>query len=669
MCGIFGIWHLDGRPLDLSTVQRAVTVLRHRGPDDEGYLLVNTQTGRAVLCGGLHTDASLNLPPINAFYGEVFDLALGFRRLAILDLSPAGHQPMTSADRRFWIVYNGEVYNYVELRAELTSYGFEFRTGTDTEVILAAYQQWGPECLSHFNGMWAFAIWDQRERQLFCARDRCGVKPFYYTYDGVRFAFASEIKALFCDPATPVRPNNQHIYDYLVLGYLNHTDETLFEGVLQLGAANYMLLGESGSLRISRYWDLAPEKPSPRPDKEWVAEFRQTLQDAVRLRLRSDVPVGSCLSGGIDSSTIVCTVNQLLSSEIRPDFHTRMGDHQKTFSSIFNYPDIDEKPFIEAVLQQTGAEEHTVTPRGEELMQTAPRLVWHQGEPFGSTTIYAQWHVMQLARSAGITVLLDGQGADELLAGYSHYYSSFWADLIRTGCLTALWREWKSFPYHLELDPYRSLGAALRRLALHLAKRDRLSFVAAAPTWLDPQFAAQCADESPWTRRNPHYASVLDEHLYDSLTRSSLPSLLHYEDHNSMAFSIEARVPYLDYRLIELCYSLPVHLKINKGTTKVILREAARNIVPEMVRTRQGKLGFPTPGDIWLREYIVGDVEQIFRSPSFQKRGYVKPKVALSLLERHRSGATKADKTLWRMVCLELWMQVFFDRSDPTICP
>jgi len=664
MCGIFGIWYLDGSPVDPAIVRRATTTLRHRGPDDEGYLLVDTAAGRLREYGGADTVPALRLPDISQAHDGHHDLALGFRRLAIIDLSPAGHQPMSDADGHLWLIFNGEIYNYLELRAQLESLGHRFRTGTDTEVVLHAYAEWGPDCLRRFNGMWAFAIWDGRRRRLFCARDRFGIKPFYYFHDGRRFIFGSEIKALLCDPHVPREPNQARIYDYLALRHLNRTAETLFKGILQLPAAGYMLVDESG-IHISRYWDLPPSAPR-RSDREWLSAFRDTLRDAVRLRLRSDVPVGSCLSGGLDSSSIVCLVNQLLLSEGGLDVDTQIGDRQKTFSSVYDYPGIEEERFIEAVVAQTNVESHRVTPQAQDLFTIAPRLIWHQGEPFGSTTIYSQWHVMELTRAAGVTVLLDGQGADEMLAGYSPYYSSYLADLIRTGRLLSLWREWRPFPYHLGLRPRATFIAALRKVALRWSGRSRLRAAPLVPAWLNPDLARHYAPEREDERRFP---SILDQHLYNSLTRSSLPSLLHYEDHNSMAFSVEARVPYLDYRLVELSYQLPAHLKIHRGTTKVVLREAMRGLIPDIVRRRQDKLGFPTPGSWWFRDEVADEVEQILRSRQFKERGYVQPEAALALLERHEAGQVQADRALWRMVCLELWARLYFDRDDPAARP
>ncbi|RLG69709.1 MAG: hypothetical protein DRO11_07345 [Methanobacteriota archaeon] len=401
---------------------------------------------------------------------------------------------------------------------------------------------------------------------------------------------------------------------------------------------------------------MHPLPPYDRSDEELIGEFRTVLEDAVRLRLRSDVPIGTCLSGGVDSSSIVCLVNRLLrqGSGIR----TNVGDRQKTFSSVYEYPEINEGPFIDAVIEHTGVEGHRVTPRGEELLEIAPRLIWHQGEPFGSTSIYSQWHVMQLTHSSDVTVLLDGQGADELLGGYSFYYPSFLAELIRTGHLMALRREWGSFPFHLNLSPNITFLRALHRLLLYVIKRERLYLN--KPAWLHPRFLSQKHDLSS----RPHYKSILDNHLYKSIT-TSLLALLHYEDHNSMAFSIESRVPYLDHRLVELGFRLPMHLKIHNGTTKVVLREAMRGILPEMVRNRKDKLGFPAPGDIWFREHIADEAERIFRSRSFREHGYIKSEEAIALLQKHREGRVRANETLWRMICLELWVQIFFDHVYP----
>ena len=312
MCGILGIWRFDDKPVDLETLGRALTRLRHRGPDDEGYLLVNTKEGRLVSCGGPDTDPALSLPRLESFAGQSFDLAFGFRRLSIIDLSPAGHQPMSYADGRLWIVYNGEIYNHIELRAELRQFGYRFQSGADTEVILAAYQQWGQDCLAHFNGMWAFAIWDAQEKSLFLARDRFGVKPLHMVQQQGKFAFASEIKALVGSSFSGAHgvefaPDEDAIHRYLAGGVLPSPQEggTFFRGVQALPPAHWLRVAPDRSTR-ERFWSLPMPDPVARPADEVVPAYRDLLHSSIRLRLRSDVPVGTCLSGGVDSSSIVC---------------------------------------------------------------------------------------------------------------------------------------------------------------------------------------------------------------------------------------------------------------------------------------------------------------------------------------------------------------------------
>ncbi len=669
MCGIVGIFSQEEliRSDVLSAMLRA---LNHRGPDDEGYLLANTSDSHYVACAGLDTLTKLQLPPLAGHETDTCNLALGHRRLSILDLSAAGHGPMPYLDGALWITYNGEVYNYLELRDELKGKGYFFRTGTDTEVILAAYAEWGADCLRRFNGMFAFALWDVRKRLLFCARDRFGIKPFHYYWNGQLFAFASEIKALLAHPDIPRRPNDAIIYDYLALGSLDHTDETFFAGIKRLPPAHYLLFDLArGNLEVRRWWDVQVnpllDDSGPTDDREIVAQFRELLTDAVRLRLRSDVPIGTCLSGGLDSSSIVCLANRLMLDEGAVP-RELVGERQKTFSACFDDPAIDERPYIQQVIGHTGAEPNQVFPQGKGgLWEELERLVWHQEEPFGSTSIYSQWNVMRLARQHGVTVLLDGQGGDELLAGYHHYIGPFlaqtlrergpWATLQAGHALSAGTRESKALVFGLGL--YNSLPKVAQRAMLNLGNaRFRTNPTAPEPT-LGPSFAQQFKERRLLQDKHRGHQNLADR-LYQDVFVHSLPALLRYEDRNSMAFSLEARVPFLDYRLVEYVFSLPASYRIRDGWTKWILRQAMDGILPEGIRGRRSKLGFATPEARWLREGT-GWIRELFSAREALSAPYLSDKAIQKLRSLPDDGLASMSG-LWRLVNLEVWMRVFW---------
>jgi asparagine synthase (glutamine-hydrolysing) len=583
MCGIFGIYSFSGTPINSEVVERATTTLRHRGPDDEGYLLVNTRTGRTLLCGGRDTGPGLNLPLIETCRDDPFDLALGFRRLSILDLSPAGHQPMVSANGRFWIIFNGEIYNYIELRSELKSLGHQFQSGSDSEVILAAYQQWGAQCLQRFNGMWAFAIWDSVDEELFLARDRFGEKPLHYIYlPGKFFAFASEIKALH---ATGLVERRVHQETLLRFKYHNQTDtgeQTFYQDVFRLPQAHSLLLGKDGSLKKQRYWDIDPRMQAAGKSEAWYAEqFRQIFFESVKLRLRSDVPVGSSLSGGLDSSTVVSVMDQLL-----PE-----GAVQKTFSARFSDEAKDEGKWIEQVTKVTRVEPHFVWPTGEEMFAEIDRLFYHQEEPFGSASIYAQWCVMRLAKEQDVTVLLDGQGADETLAGY-HPYFNVVADALFKGLKIPSFIAWRSSYRTLHGKPLGSWSASVKQSVPRSLKQS-----VKAAMGRNGNAVAPFLPEYP---KEFGKVSALRKILWWNTTRQGLVELLRYADRNSMAHSREVRLPFLDHRLVEFIFMLPDNLLIRDGWTKWILRQAFKGVVPDVILNRVDKLGYEPPQERWL---------------------------------------------------------------------
>jgi len=658
MCGILGIWYKDRCPINLQLFQSALDKLRHRGPDDEGYLLVNIQANHVFPCGGKDTDLGLNLPAVEGHFGKIFDLVLGFRRLSILDLSPAGHQPMGNEDGSIWIVHNGEIYNYVEIRKELERIGHRFITQTDTEVILHAYEEWGIECLRRFNGMWAFAIIDLKAKRLFCSRDRAGVKPFYYLDDGKKFCFASEIKALLLMDGFSIEPNDPILADYLFSGMVDHTAETFFKNIYQLRPGDYLLF-EDNKLTIRSYWDIeAKEVRYPRED-DYSERFYDLLQDSVRLRLRSDVPIGSCLSGGIDSSTIVCLANKLMfdGQHIDPRL---VGERQKTFSSCFEDTAYDERNFIEKVIAKTGAEKNYVFPEPKTLFGELTRLIWHQDEPFSSMTVYAHWNVMRLAQERVVKVLLNGQGADELLAGYMPSFYFMMKGVLKEFDFSRFIKEMVGLVKYHGNELKQFIPGMLIAIAPMWAKPSVREFIKKDIGWSTEGLRKRYLRNTPETQK---FTEDLNNYLYQVYRYAILPGLLHYEDRNSMAFSIETRLPFLDYRLVEYAFALPLDQKIKGGVTKVVLRNAMKNILPEEVRNRKDKMGFVTPEGIWFRTLLKGQIRDLISSKSFAERGYFNVNEVKKSFEEHCKGKINISPIIWRWVNLELWFRTFIDQE------
>ena len=593
MCGIVGIWSLEGAPIDPERLELAASSIRHRGPDDEGFLLLNTRTARTVSCGGEDTDTRLTLPDINQFKSDHFDLAFGFRRLSILDLSPAGHQPMSSADGRLWIIFNGEVYNYRELRSQLTERNHKFHTNSDTEVLLAAYQEWGESCVEHFNGMFAFAIWDAVAKKLFIARDRFGEKPFLYVYvPGRLFAFASEIKALWAAGVAKRDINEETLALFTQHGQVETGEQTIYENVLRLPQAHCLTLTPDGQLQKRRYWDIDPrDRIEGWSEERYLEQFRELLINSVRMRLNADVPVGSSLSGGIDSSTIVGVINRLL-----PE-----SSVQKTFSARFDDPSRDEGKWMDLVTNQNRVERHDVWPTAERFFEELADLFWHQEEPFTSTSVYAQWTVMRLAKQNDVTVLLDGQGADEMLAGYHSYFNEITDDLLNAFNLPG-YLQWRRDCLALHGVVPGAFSRVLRQKMPKGIKglvKKGLRETRALST-IEPA--------NPVYPREFSKLASLRKILWWNTTRQGLVELLRYADRNSMAHSREVRLPFLDHHLVEFIFKLPDRFLIRAGWTKWILREAFRDYVPAEISNRIDKLGYMPPQQRWLDGLVWQDV-------------------------------------------------------------
>lgn len=649
MCGIYGRWHRDGASVSLAQVEAATTQIRHRGPDDEGYLVASAARRRVFEAAGVDTDARLALPPLAELAGESCDLALGFRRLSILDLSPAGHQPMRSEDGRRWLVFNGEIYNYVELRAELAALGHVFHSGTDSEVLLAAYSEWGSACLARFNGMWAFAIWDVEQETLFLARDRFGVKPLFYAAQGATFTFASEIKALVGPHGVPFAPSAGAVFDYLVHGRLPspRAGDTFFEGVRQLPPGHHLTVTKA-ELTLQRYYELSSEASAPDSADATAAAYGALLADSVRLRLRADVAVGSCLSGGVDSSSIVCLANGMLRSG-----GEAIGDRQKTISAVYDGSGrYNERAHIDTVIAATGTDARFVYPTEPWLRRDVERLVWHQDEPFTSTSIFAQWCVMSAVHDAGVTVLLDGQGADEALAGYRPFEIVL-ADRLRRGRLREAARLARAIRRVTGDGITRQFARAVAfQMPAVLQRGLRVRRTRGRASLLRADFAAaQRSRPVPEPSRRD-----LQRHLWEMTVEESLPHLLRYEDRNSMAFHVEARVPFVDYRLVEFAFQRTGMHRVRDGWSKWPLRRAMQGIVPEAILWRRDKVGFETPESEWLRTWLSED-PSLFADDMLAGR-FVEPARARALAADCLAG-TGDLRLVWRIMNLELWLRVF----------
>lgn len=584
MCGIIGISGVLPKQAD---IVRARDVMKHRGPDDAGIL-----------------------------YDAKNRIALGFRRLSIIDLTSAGHQPFVSNDGRYTIVFNGEIYNYIELKEELRR-SYDFRTRTDTEVLIAAYARWGTECLKWLNGMFAFAIWDKKEGTLFCARDRVGEKPFYY-YEDPRthaFLFASEIKALLALGA-PREPNERIIYDYLYHGFYHHTDETFFSSIRELRGGHY-LIRKGASFSIRRYWDLADVAHDTRAIGKADAkeELRALLADSIKLRFRSDVPVGINLSSGLDSNSLLYYAKKV----------TRRDT--ETFSMCMADEKYNECAIIEDLLTPAQTKRwHRSYFAPEHVFKAAEAMNAIQDQPYGGipTAMYAGMNAV--AKKAGVTVLLEGQGVDEILAGYKYYTLEYEKDRKRG---TA-----SSLAYSQDMSELMG-KSVLSPSFIDAYKRRRLPF------------------------RRPFRSHLLNAQ-YRDIVHTKLPRVLHFNDHVSMAYSRELRLPFLDHRIIEFCFFLPPEYKIAGGRQKVLMRDAMKDVLPWVVQNKQ-KVAFGAVQSDWLKRYFRREVYALLGSPRLKRRGYWDHEKLKAQVDAFYRGEGDNSFFIWQFINLELWFRKFID--------
>ncbi len=659
MCGISAIISWKNKSV-LKFIKPMTDVIRHRGPDDEGFSLFSLRKPDVLLFGGqdspqeLYT-SGLNYAPKTGFQAQDgHDLALGHRRLSIIDLSVTGHQPMADPSGRYWVTYNGEVYNYMELKEELIRLGHRFESHSDTEVLIHAYMQWGVECLHKFNGMFAFILYDTQEKVFFGARDRFGVKPLYMWKAPEGFcAFASEIKQFTVLPGWSAKVNGQAAYDFLNYGLTNHLKETMFQGVFHIPGGHYFQcrVEEDAPLRVSaKPWYRLPVGHFKGSLEEAGQQFFHLLKDSVRIRSRADVSIGSCLSGGLDSSTIVCLAHEILKEQ--GSKHPQMA-----FSACAHYAKFDEREYMEEVISRTNVKGHFTYPDMAEMWDQLDAIVWHQDEPFATTSIFAQWEVFKLVAKNNVKVMLDGQGADEQLAGYGGFLACRLNDLARG---------WNLLQLRRELIACRDL----HQISFPL----KLLFNQILPAWIKQPIRRalkKTVNESVWInnrllgaeRRDPTKIETptkgeLQSLCYAQMTKVNLPMLLHFEDRDSMAHSIEARTPFLDYRLAEFVQSLPAEYKLSDGITKRVLREGLKGTLPEKIRTRISKLGFATPEEVWVRETSPALFQQLVKEAVHSSEGILNDH-AVKEADGVIKGSFPYHSLPWRMISFGKWMERF----------
>ena len=580
---------------------------RNRGPDDQGVFVDNS-------------------------------VSLGNCRLAIIDLSPQGHQPMPNEDNTLWIIYNGEVYNFGEIKEKLPS-KHRFRSKTDTEVVLHAYEQWGTDCFAMFNGMWAFCIYDSKKQELLLCRDRFGIKPLYYYADWERFIFSSMITAILSH-SVPATPNDKAIMQFLAYNLEDHSPKTFFENIFQLEQGSFLRYDLRAKKFVITKWYF----PSLRGDVDERA-IRDGFEQSVKLQTVADVPIGSCLSGGIDSSSIVCTLNKVLDYPFY------------TFSFAAPGSPIDETRYIQEVGRNTKTMQFFTEVSDGDFLAEFEDFVMALEEPVLGLGAYAQYRVMKLAHEYGAKVLLDGQGGDELFAGYVYYFSYYYYDLLRGFHWLRLSHEVGQYILNFR----NSFPIAMFMFMMLPESAKDAVWKTILNRWINHGLLADLCQGCP----DPRWAKMsLDEAMKLTLYSTAIPHLLRWEDKNSMRWSIEARVPFLDANLVEMAMSLPAEDRLKNGSTKIGFKKAVKDILPEMISARKDKIGFGTPVDDFLRRpRIAHFCREILYSDSFRNRPYWRWETIEKMFSAHVQNKDNCGKEIWKWINLEMWLRKFIEKK------
>lgn len=609
MCGIVGIYHFKSNEApDRQVLERMCHVIQHRGPDGEGFY----------------------------FNGNI---GIAHRRLSIIDLT-SGQQPMSNEDETLWIVFNGEIYNYVELARDLKTRGHRFRSKSDTEVILHLYEERGPNCLDDLVGMFAFAIWDGSNKELFLARDRLGIKPLYYFVNDDRMVFASEIKAILEDETIPRQPHWGAMTQYLRYMY-TIDDSTFFEGIKKL-LPGYYIVVKDGNYRIRQYWDLNFQTEQQKPEQFYVDSLDDLLHNSVKIHLRSDVPLGSHLSGGLDSSSLVALASSMLPHPL------------KTFSGAFSQGGVyDERRYIRRITDEFHTDHYETIPTAQDYASALPKMVWFMDEPTIGSAVICHYYLCKLA-SEHVKVVLAGQGGDELFGGYYRYFPAYINGYLKRFLLGKISpfniaRTGVNLLRHVASIGFRNMiQKRQRRKGMMSVLTDDFRENSQKKYLLDIPSLSIDADDP------------LDEMLYWDI-KHYLPGLLHLEDRTSMAVSIESRVPFLDHRIVEFAATVPSYIKMKELRLKHIEREVARRFLPREIVDRKDKQGFYPPIPLWFKGELFPMIRDIFDSRSFRERGIFDGSALENKVQDFISGKIDYSEQIWMAINIELWHQQFID--------
>tara|TARA_B100000315_G_scaffold214536_1_gene213193 strand:- start:2027 stop:3961 length:1935 start_codon:yes stop_codon:yes gene_type:complete len=643
MCGIAGIANLRGDKIQKNILEKMCRKMEHRGPDDEGIYISNKRSG------------------VRGQGSEKCSVGLGHRRLSIIDLSTAGRQPMCNEDKTIWVVLNGEIYNFLELRLDLEKQGHEFKSNSDTEVILHLYENHGKNCVKYLQGMFAFALWDENQKFLMLGRDRVGKKPLYYSFINNIFAFASELSALIVSGTIELEVNEEAIHHYLTFGYIP-SPLSIYKNVFKLPPASILALKKGSSPVIKKYWNLNFSKKIKISEEEAAEETLRLLKNSVKKRLNSDVPLGAFLSGGIDSSVVVALMAEM------------SGNRVKTFSIGFDDSDYNELEHAKRIANKFNTEHHEfiVHPNALNIL---PLLVERYGEPYADSSAIPTYYVSQQTKKF-VTVALNGDGGDEVFAGYERYQAvlisevinkipSFFRDNLFNGLMRALPDSinFKSRSRRLK----RFINGALKPLNIRYLQWIGFVNDQMKKELYSDDFTRKVACSNPLQFINPYMANSNNTHLLDRLlmvdTMTYLPGdLLVKVDIASMANSLEVRSPFLDHRLVEFAASIPHKYKMKRMVKKYLLKKVASKLIPQENIYRR-KMGFGVPVGRWFRYELKDFLREILLSPASLSRGYFKPQKVKSLVEAHISGQKDYNFQLWSLMMLELWHLKFVDKS------